>query len=203
MKTTQTLLFVALLILCFQNTNAQSVFGASVVAGANISQMTGDFDGGFNKIGLHGGLKASVRLGFRTEMGVGIVYDQRGSRNRPRLGDEPFKIKIDYIMVPVTYTFKDWYDEEEGFYKIHFTGGLAYGRLFQRSQEGGRLFDECLADFRQNDVSWMLGAGYFWSKHWGATLYHTRPIFDANKDLATCQQDIRPYQWTFRVEYKF
>jgi len=147
--------------------------------------------------------EASVRIGFRTEMGIGIVYDQRGSRNRPALGFDPFKIKLDYIMVPVTYTFKDWYDEDNGFYKMHFTGGLAYGRLFQRSQEGGRILTECLEDFRQNDVSWMLGASYFWSRHWGVTLYHTRPLFDANRVLINCQQDIRPYQWTFRVEYKF
>ena len=203
MKTIQTLLFTTLFILCSQNINAQSIFGASVVAGANISQMTGDRDGGFNKVGLHGGLKASVRLNYRSEMGIGILYDQRGSRNRPALGDEPFKIKIDYIMVPVTYSFKDWYDEENGFYKIHFTGGLAYARLFQSTQEGGRILTECLDDFRKNDVSWMLGASYFWSRHWGATLYHTRPLFDANSVITNCVQDIRPFQWTFRVEYKF
>jgi len=203
MKTIQTLICATLVFFCSQNINAQSIFGASIVAGANISQMTGDFDGGFNKIGLHGGLKASVRTGFRSEMGIGILYDQRGSRNRPALGFDPFKIKLDYIMVPVTYTFKDWYQEDDGFYKMHFTGGLAYGRLFQSSQEGGRLLNECLADFRQNDVSWMLGASYFWSEHWGATLYHTRPLFDANRVLDNCQQDIRPYQWTFRVEYRF
>jgi len=203
MKTIQNLLIATILVFCSQNIYAQSIFGANIVAGTNISQMTGDQDGGFNKIGLHGGLKATVRVGFRTEMGIGILYDQRGSRNRPALGFEPFKIKMDYIMVPVTYTFKDWYDEDEGFYKMHFTGGLAYGRLFQSSQEGGRILTECLDDFRQNDVSWMLGASYFWSKHWGVTLYHTRPILDANKVLVNCVQDIRPYQWTFRVEYKF
>lgn len=162
MKTIQILFFTTVMLLfCSQNTYAQSIFGASIVAGANISQMTGDLDGGFNKIGLHGGIKASVRLTYRTEMGIGILYDQRGSRNRPALGLEPFKIKMDYIMVPVTYTFKDWYDEEAGYYKMHFTGGLAYGRLFQTSQEGGRILTECLDDFRQNDVSWMLGASFF------------------------------------------
>ncbi|MGK0364472.1 MAG: hypothetical protein ACI85O_001529 [Saprospiraceae bacterium] len=203
MKTIQISLLTTLLIFCSQNTYAQSIFGASVVAGANIAQMTGDMDPGFNKIGIHGGIKASVRLGYRTEMGIGILYDQRGSRNRPRIGDEPFKIKIDYIMVPVTYSFKDWYDEDDGFYKVHFTGGLAYGRLFQSSQEGGAILNECLDDFRQNDVSWVLGASYFWTKHWGATIYHTRPLFNANTVLVNCVQDIRPYQWTFRVEYKF
>jgi hypothetical protein len=203
MKTIQILLFTALFLVCSQNLKAQSIFGASAVVGANISQMTGDGDGGFNKIGLHGGLKASIRLGFRTDMGIGILYDQRGSRNRPALGDEPFKIKTDYIMVPVTYTFKDWYNEDDGFYKMHFTGGLAYGRLIQSSQEGGRLLNECLDDFRENDVSWLLGASYFWTRHWGATLYHTRSILDANAVLVNCVQDIRPYQWTFRIEYKF
>ena len=203
MKTIQTLLFTTLFFVFNYNLNAQSIFGATATAGANISQMTGDFDGGFNKIGLHGGLEASIRLGFRTEMGIGILYDQRGSRNRPALGDEPFKIKIDYVMVPVTYSFKDWYDEDKGFYKMHFTGGLAYGRLIQRSQEGGRLLTECLNDFRQNDVSWMLGASFYWTRNWGATLYHTRPLFDANTVLGNCSEDIRPYQWTFRVEYRF
>lgn len=203
MKTVKTLAFTALLLFCSQIIKAQSVFGASIVAGANISQMTGDNDGGFNKIGLHGGLKSSIRLGYRTEMGIGILYDQRGSRNRTSLGFEPFKIKIDYIMIPVTYTFKDWYDEDDAFYKMHFTGGLAYGRLFQRSQEGGAILNECLDDFRQNDVSWMLGASYFWTRNWGVTLYHTRPLFDANKVLVNCSEDIRPYQWTCRLEYKF
>lgn len=203
MKTIQILLFTTIILLCSQNTNAQSIFSASVVAGANIAQMTGDKDAGFNKLGLHGGIKAAVRLTYRTEMSIGILYDQRGSRNRPALGVEPFRIELDYIMVPITYTFKDLYDEEKKFYKIHFNGGLAYGRLFQSSQEGGAILTECLDDFRENDVSWTLGASYFWSEHWGATVYHTRPFLDANRVLDNCAEDIRPYQWTFRVEYKF
>lgn len=206
MKTIQTILLTVVILFFGQNLHAQaSIFGASIVGGANISQMTGDFDGGFNKLGLHGGLKASVRLSYRTELGIGIQYEQRGSRNRANANTTsfPFKIKTDYLIVPVTYAFKDWYDEEEGFYKVHFIGGLVYGRLFQRSQEGGRIFDECLEDFRENDVSWQLGAGYFWSRHWGVTVVHTRSLIDANKSLGPCALDLRPYQWTFRLEYKF
>lgn len=200
-------LYLLLFLLCCGagTSSAQSIFGASVVAGANISQMTGDDEAGFNKIGLHGGLKASIYLGPRTEAGIGIQYDQRGSRNALSRGNTglPFKISIDYITVPVTYSFKDWYDEDEGYYKIHFTGGLSYGRLFRRQQEGSRIFDECLNDLRDNDLSWLLGVTYYWSEHWGASAFHLRSILDTNPDLDICFKDLRPYQWTFRVEYRF
>lgn len=206
MKTIKTILFATVILLSGQNLYAQaSIFGASVVGGGNISQMTGDADGGFNKLGLHAGLKASIRLGFRTEMGVGIQYEQRGSRNRSTANTTafPFKIKTSYVVVPVTYAFKDWYEEEDNFYRIHFIGGLMYGRLFQSSQEGGRVLDECVEDFRDDDISWQLGASYFWSKHWGVNVMHSRSILDLNQSLGDCAQDLRPFQWTFRLEYRF
>lgn len=202
--------YTLLLFLCLFTAlqiNAQSIFGVSAVAGGSISQITGDREAGFNKIGLHAGLDASIYLSPRTELGVGIIYDQRGSASSRSFENLnfPFKIKLDYVMVPVTYTIKDWFDEEEGFYKMHFTGGLAYGRLISATQTSEALSPNCLNSIAENDLSYQLGVTFYATEHWGFTAYHLRSLFKSNTSLSrdTCSENLFLYQWTFRAEYRF
>ena len=205
MKKNLTILFVAVLLTV--QAEAQSIFGVSAVVGGNISQVTGDQEAGFNKIGLHAGLDASIYLSPRTEAGIGIMYDQRGSRSSSSFENTgfPFKIKLDYVTVPVTFTIKDWFDEEAGFYKMHFTGGLAYGRLIEASQSGGALTDRCLDAIAQNDLSYLLGVTFYATENWGFTAYHLRSLFKSNteRDFGSCTENLYLYQWTFRAEYRF
>lgn len=211
MKTTiKSTLIAALILFFYQNIEAQSRFGAAVVAGGNITQMTNDGSGGFNKLGLHVGIKGIIHLQDKHDIGIGIQYDQRGARNSSAEFNIslPFKISLNYITVPVTYSFKDWYKEDENYYKIHFTGGLAYGRLFQRSQNTDNfsilIDEECFDNYANGDLSWLLGASYFINKNWSFTAFHLRSIFSvkAEKEGGVCPF-LLPYQWTFRLEYNF
>lgn len=206
MKTITSILLGFTLFLLNTTANGQSLFGASVVVGGNITQLTGDQDPGFNKIGFHAGVKGIINVNYRSEIGIGIQYDQRGSRStlRGQNANNPFKISLDYVTVPVTYSFKDWFDEEDGYYKVHFMGGLAYGRLFQSFQEGNQIDPLCFAGMPEDDLSWILGASYFINKHWGVSVFHLRSLFTLKpeREVAECSY-LLPYQWTMRLEYKF
>lgn len=205
MKTYLFILSCFLFCLSVNPSNAQSIFGANVVVGGNMAQMSGDASAGFNKVGIHAGIKGTVRLNYRSEMGIGIIYDQRGSKSGKIFSSSvfPFNISLDYINVPVTYSFKDWYDDERKYYKLHFTGGISYGRLFRREMTGSRISEGCLQNIRENDLSWLLGASYYWSPSWAVTAFHQRTVIDANKELGDCTSDLRPYNWTLRLEYRF
>lgn len=198
--TTLSLIFFSLLL------QAQSPFGAAVVLGGNITQLTGDDDPGFNKLGLHAGIKGIVNINYRSEAAIGIVFDQRGSRNTPRgqNANNPFRIEMDYVTVPLTYTFKDWFNEEDAFYKIHFTGGITYGRLFRSAQEGEQVDPTCFENLPENDFSWNLGASYFITEHIGISVFHLRSLATLKPESPNgpCRF-LFPYQWTARAEYVF
>lgn len=165
--------------MCFlSEINAQQRFGAGLIIGLNAAQINGDEHAGFNKAGIEGGLRATARLTEKTDLGIEIVYSQRGSRSKQNDSNtnEPFKVTTNYAAIPITYNYKDWYMEDD-YYRIHFHAGLNYGRLIGSKIVGDGVIDSELESyFNQNDLSWLVGATYYINEHFGLTARYSRFI---------------------------
>ncbi len=144
-------------------------FSAGAILGLNASQIQGDDEAGYTKLGLMGGLSAQILFTEKTELGIELLYSQLGSRSRPN--DNPFfegfKSRLNYVSIPVYYSYKDWLEKEEGeYYKLHFLGGLSYGRLFSSEVEGSP-FVQAQDFFKEDYLGILFGATFYLNKHWG------------------------------------
>lgn len=192
------------LLLFSQNSNAQQRFRAGLTAGVNLSQIQGDKTGGYNKMGLVGGLRVLTLLTEKSDLSVELLFSQRGSRNDK---SEPFIIQIDlnYVEVPFTYNYKDWYDEEGDYYKVQATGGFAFSRLLDATHEDstGKPVD-MTGDFNTNDVGIVLGAEFFFSKHWSISGRWTSSFNKlSNAENSPTSTELRGYFLSFRTNYIF
>lgn len=163
--------------------HAQQRFKAGAVIGVNASQIDGDRSAGYTKLGLVGGLQGIAILTEKTELGLQILYSQRGSQSafNQNNANFPFKIRINYIEVPVLYTYKDWlFEGKDGdYYKVHIHGGLSYGRLFETEIEDESLTSPLVQlgdEFNEDDISIVLGATYFANEHFGFTVRWSRSL---------------------------
>jgi hypothetical protein len=127
---------------------AQQIKG-EVIAGLNLSQVDGDEIYGFHKAGLNAGLGAVVPLGKNFSFSIETLYNQKGSHQgqqyedsvtNPNTGKTEFwtgeyKLKLDYLEVPVLFHFTDKNIISAGF-------GFSYGRLVNvKEYEHGRQVD--------------------------------------------------------------
>lgn len=153
------------------NLEAQT-FRAGAVFGVNASQINGDFIAGFDKLGLHMGLKVVNDLTERVSWTTELLYSERGSRAGSQFGD-PFKISVNYVEIPVMIVLKDWLKDD--FYKMWFEAGLSAGRIINDKVEatGGSAILEGL---NQTDVSIIGGATIFSSENLGFTLRYTHSL---------------------------
>ncbi len=180
-----------------QPASAQQRFKAGLIAGLNASQIDGDRSAGYHKLGLMGGLRAAAILTDKTELSIELLYAQRGSQSELFPGNNfvPFKIKINYIEVPVMYNYADWLEEEEDeeYYKILFGVGLSYGRLINTEIEDDALNSPLvrLSDsFSKNDLSFTIGATFFATHKLGVSARWTRSLnllFDNSKSSINAQ----------------
>jgi hypothetical protein len=184
-------------------------FRAGVVGGLNASQITGDDVGGYNRLGVHGGLRAVADLGDKKELLLELLYSQRGSYNKygsPKCPNGDISIFLQYVEVPVMFCFKDWYKEEEGYYKVQACGGFSYGRLL-RAKALGSCHDDLAENgaFNTNDISIALGADLFSSPNLVFGARWTRSLsllYDKDKHDPG-RNSLRGYFLSFRTAYIF
>ena len=198
------------IVFCSSTLPAQT-FRAGVIAGLNASQVDGDQLAGFDKLGLTAGVKGTARLTEKSELGVELLYTDRGSR--PDIFDSTIdpdiQIKLQYIEVPVTFIYKDWL-QDEGYYKVHVSGGLSVGRLiqartFDHFNPDDENLDNLVDEFNENDLSWLLGFGINANENLGFSFRYTRSLtllLNAQKKNLTIPS-LRPYSISFRAEYLF
>ena len=163
LTTTTVLLFSFLL---FQKSaEAQQRFKAGLVLGLNAAQIKGDDSAGYNRLGLHGGLRAVAVLKDKTDLIIEMLYSQRGSfDNGLQFVNGDLDISLRYVEVPLMLAYKDWYKEEEDFYKVQVTGGFTFSRLLEAKAIGSN-HDSEVENFHKNDYGITIGADFFFSKH--------------------------------------
>lgn len=168
------LLFIALFSI--DKAEAQQRFKAGLVFGLNASQIRGDEFAGYKKLGLHGGLRATAMLKDKMDLIIEMLYSQRGSFQRlPNNPDGDMKINLQYAEVPIMLSYKDWYIEEEDFYKVQAIAGFSYGRLIEATAVAS-FHDTEVEKFNVNDYSFTVGADVFLTKHFAIGSRWTRSI---------------------------
>lgn len=157
--------------------SAQQRFGAGIVAGINVSQIQGDDSAGYNRLGVRAGFRGIARLTDRAEFGLDLLYSQRGSTTElfPNNNFLRFVIHLDYIEVPVWFSYKDWL-HPDGYYRIQGFAGLSYGRLFNTRVEELVVIEDEQENFAKNDLSVTFGASYRTGKRFSIGANWTRSI---------------------------
>ncbi len=150
---------------------AQS-FRGGIVFGANASQINGDFIAGFNKVGLHLGLKVERDVTERISWSTELLYSERGSRTKTQDID-PFTISINYVEIPLLISFKDWLKDD--FYKMRFEAGVSAGRIIGNKVKtvNGNTTVEGL---NETDFSFTVGPTIYTNPNLGFTLRYTHSI---------------------------
>lgn len=179
----------AFLLIFFAATSltAQQRFGAGIVAGINASQIQGDDSAGYNRLGVRAGVRGIARLTEKTEFGLDLLYSQRGSSSElvPNNNFLIYVIHLDYIEVPVWYSFKDWL-APDGYYRVQGYVGLTYGRLFNSRVKEIAVLEDEQVNFAQNDLSVSLGAAFRTSRRFSLGLNYNRsvvPLYNNRKHL--------------------
>lgn len=201
---------IVLLLFCsclgIQQSLAQDgIFGATLLAGFNASQIDGDDYPGFNKLGFNVGIRGDIYIADKMQVGMELTYSQRGSRSELLAGQSALPqliIDLDYIQVPVLFRFSDWYIEEENYFRVNAFAGLSYGRLL-RSRAINSYFEGQTELFNKNDIGFHIGAGYQFNPNMAITLRFNRgltKVFDHRDDPLVARSHLSRYL-TFRVEY--
>lgn len=186
-------------------------FKAGVILGVNLAQIDGDNSNGYIKPGISGGLRAAAIISDKIDLSFEILFDQRGSRSQ-KIFDEnffPFRITNNYISVPVLFNFQDWLDESEEYYKLHFHGGLSYGRLISTSindEDLNSIFESIRDDFRRDDISAVVGATFYTGPHLAITGRFSRsltPLYKNGDGPVMVRIPFISKHLTLRVLYMF
>ena len=161
------LLFVALLTAALLS---GQTFRASVLAGANLSQVDGDDLLGFYQPGVNAGLRVVALLGEKWRVGPEILFSQQGAhRNRNSANISVFRdIQLNTVELPLMVYYKDW--------RLTAEAGASYQRVINYSVTNFRDEDVTAAyPFRTDLVAIKfgvtvyltpnVGVNFLWSKH--------------------------------------
>lgn len=184
---------------------AQRGFDLSLVAGFNASQIAGDQLAGFDKLGINAGLKVGFRLPVsNTNLSMEMLFSQKGSIAKRSIssGGNRMNTTLTYVDIPVYYTYNDWYQEKDDYYKVGIHGGFSYSYLLGRRLNNQRIED--IDDLREFDLMALLGVHYAFTEKW------TLLVRYANSFIRIYQNPNDPtargwvnYHWTVRMDYTF
>ncbi len=198
--------FIKILVLAFVfnlSSLAAQQFGAGVVAGLTAAQINGDDSAGYNKLGLTAGLLTTIRIKDNQYIGIEMLYSQRGSQDKylSQTGSGLF-VNLKYVSVPVFFGIKDWFQENDDYYKVHFRGGLNYSRLIDAEWNRDKL-DPRATSLLKNDFSFLLGATFFLNKKLGIEGRYNRSInLLARNDTYTYKYNLRSHFLSFAILYR-
>jgi opacity protein-like surface antigen len=131
-------------------------FEGGLLAGMTASQVDGDSYSGYNKLGFQGGVFVSTAFKKNFGAQMEIRYAGRGAQKVTTTDDtKVYKLALHYIDLPlmVTYTLKK---------KVVFDLGIVPGYMFAKNGEdnGGKLPQEFLVEFKKMDIAWLIGINY-------------------------------------------
>jgi len=155
----KTLTILIVSVLFFSKLSKAQTFKSGVIAGFNVSQISGDDLGGYDKPGPVVGmfLNKEVKEIFQVEMQM--IYIQKGSRKYPDVknGDNTrYSLNLNYIEIPIIVKYK--------IKKLFLVGGISNGVMFKQyvGNEYGSYPANTTATqpFHKWELSYNLGLSY-------------------------------------------
>lgn len=196
-------------------------FSAGLVFGYNNAQIDGDYQTGFDKIGITGGLRGIARFTPRLDFNIEMLYSKKGSKILPAraiVQANPKKdriIDLTYIDAPIY--FKWLLKNQASIWHVELGG--VYSRLINteiteeiRDPQREFVYEDAVIDFKKDDLSVLLGFGYTWSNGIALNLKYAFGInkFYENDDFAETinggiavrdVQFLRNYYYSLNVSY--
>lgn len=160
-----TILFFFIATVC----SAQD-FGASLVVGANFSQVDGDQLGGYNKLGANVGIQINRRINSDWEGAFEVRFSMKGAKKvlDPEIPQPDLKLSYHYLEVPLLAKYTK-------FTKVTPYAGLSIGvNVFnERDENSIRTEEEALNPM---EFGFVLGGTYHLTEKVGIDLRHAYSI---------------------------
>lgn len=181
-------------------------FSADIAIGINTSQIDGDDFGGYNKIGIRGGVSIGYELNDTWALESGLYYAQLGSQRELMIGSsnpvEQAKIAVNYIQVPILLKARlgDWAEWAE---PLQVMAGAKIGYLLS-SKIQDLDDDPILEYFNDWDVGFTMGLAYQINDRLSGNLAFNQSIgflFNNNKVSAINSNSLRHRWLTFMIAH--
>lgn len=165
----------ALILLFIPYSNAQ-LFKASLLAGANMAQIEGDYAWGYHKIGACGGGSISLKIKKNNELEFQILYSQKGAYSGP--GQMYLNTRLNYIEFPLLLNIKIYK-------KLYLSPGIYGGYLLNaKSDNTGWGMVDIYRNLNKYDIGIQASAEHRFNIKWAVNIkfsYSLIPISTPNK----------------------
>jgi hypothetical protein len=148
-------------------------FNGGLLAGVCASQVDGDTYGGFDKVGLQGGVFVNTKFTKNWGAQMEIKYNGKGARKKTSESDpETYSLTLHYIDLPlmINLTVQK---------KFIFDAGFVPGYLFAKNGEkdGIKMSGNEISAFKKVDLSWLIGFNYKINDNFIANIRYSYSLF--------------------------
>ncbi|MDZ7880282.1 MAG: porin family protein [Saprospiraceae bacterium] len=197
-------------------------FRASIAVGSNFSQMAGDGQAGYHKIGAALGVKGAYCFKPNFDVSAELMYNSRGSRSNPFTSKATYLDKyvqlnaeLNYADVALAANFHFLPSQNHTFYRQSLQIGVSYGRLLSSniSVLRGIFRDDFIEGdlqktLRKDDIGFIIGYSWFFTQRLGLAVKHVVSVRNAydnplngltNRDYLS----FTPYNLNLQVVFNF
>lgn len=161
---------------------AQSPFKAGISLGVNFAQIDGDFQYGYDKVGLGYGLRGGIAVRKNFDIMTELLYVEKGTNPQSSQNYDSRKanIVLKYAEIPLLFSYH-YKKSESGFYRITLQTGASYGRLLRSTTliTKRSIIDSVTTaslqqeNYRKYDISFIVGFTYNIRHNLGINLRHS------------------------------
>lgn len=209
------LLLCPVIALPAQHRKSDRRFDGGVVLGFNASQIDGDYQFGYRKKGLSGGIRAEAAFSPKLYLSVELLYSQRGAKPQSDPRKSFVDMELDYMEAPILMNFRMTRSSETTM-ATFFQLGASYGRMmrYKVSEDlfGGSInlkanqssFKEISNHFSNNDLSLVFGGSVYFSSHLSLNVrgyYSMNELFDSASIPEKTNRSLRSYHLNLQFAY--
>ena len=205
---------------CLLMAQTEQHFRAGIAAGINFSQINGDNQEGYHKLGLSAGVKGAYCFKPNFDISTELLYNSRGCRPNPSESEQSLAARsslltatLNYADVLLAANFHFSPRSDYAFYRQSLQIGLSYGRLLSSSVQvlRGKSADIMLENniqekFRKDDIGFVVGYSWFVTSRLGVTTKHTFSLREVYVNPLGVSQEyyaFTPYNLSVQLTYNF
>ena len=164
----QLVLFFSFFFIVSLSFAQRQTFKAGAAGGINLSQLDGDTEVGFNKVGVQFGVKGIAKITNNLHVNIELLFNQKGAAfsTNPLQDGNNFRINYNFMEVPVLLDLL-LVKADDDHYKHHLTAGIGYGRLigttYKEDASVSFSFKQFEDDLNKNEISPIFGYSYYFT----------------------------------------